>query len=449
MLLRDKIVGSHELSSVYFKQVNFTLIIKSISVLVSLVYVPMVLGYLDQEKYGIWVTLTTVVNWVRLADVGIGGGMRLKLSESIALNDNEKGHIHVSTTYGIIGGIFLFILFLFYIVNPHLNWQSILNTSLIPNSELITLTAITISLFIIGFILRTINQVYLAYGNSTAESLFHLIISLITLGLIWIASEVSEKGNLILLSAIVTGVPVFIYSLVTIYTFLYKFPHLRPSVKFIKLRESRSLMIQSLQSFISSVTYLVIYGSIPFIVAHLFSPNEVAVFNIAYSMFNLPIMVITLIVMPVKPLVTIAFTKRDFDWIRMMQKKLNKIAIIIVGGTVLMILSNQFIYHIWIGDKVTIPYILSLSIGFFAIINILQFSNSIIVLGTGKMIINVILSPINIGIFITLSVILSELLNNVIGVSIALTVTCMIPLIVYPFWLKRVMPGHQEGSLSR
>lgn len=123
-----------------------------------------------------------------------------------------------------------------------------------------------------------------------------------------------------------------------------------------------------------------------------------------------------------------------------MQKKLNNMAYLIIAGTVLMIIFNQFIYHIWIGDKVAIPYLLSVSIGIFAIINILQFSNSIIVLGTGKMIINAVLSPINISLYLTLSIVLSKLLHNVIGVSIALAVTCLIPLIVYPFWLRKVMP---------
>ncbi|MCJ7448022.1 MAG: hypothetical protein MUO72_10025 [Bacteroidales bacterium] len=440
--VKTRTVGSHELSSVYFKQVSATSIIKFVSVVISLIYVPIVLGFLDQTKYGIWVTLTTIVNWIRLADIGVGGGMRLKLSEAIALKDYQKGRIHVSTTYGIIGGIFLLVLTVFYFVNPYLDWQSVLNTSIISQSELVRLTTITVSFVVIGFILKTVNQVYLAHGNSTAESLIHLITSSVSLFLIWVATIWADKGNLILLATIVTGIPVLVYVIATVYTYFYRFPHFRPSFKLIKLSESRSLMVLSLQSFVSSFTFLIIYGSVPFVVAHLFSPNEVTIFNIAYSMFNLPIMIISLVVMPIKPLITLAYTKKDYNWIRLMQKKLNKMSLMIVAGTIIMIIFNQFIYHIWIGDKVTIPFILSASIGVFAIINILQFSNSIIVLGTGKMIINAILSPINIGLFLTLSIVLSKLLNNVIGVSIALTVTCLVPLIVYPLWLKKIMPVH-------
>jgi O-antigen/teichoic acid export membrane protein len=437
--LKDRTVGSHELSSVYFKQVSATSVIKGFSVLISIIYVPIVLGFLDQTKYGIWVTLTTIVHWVRLADIGIAGGMRLKLSQAIATKDFQHGRIHVSTTYGIIGSIFLIVLTVFYFINPHLDWQGILNTTIISQAELVRITSITVTFFVLSFILQTVNMIYLSHGNSAAESLIHLMISGITLLLVWLTSRLATKGNLTLLATIVTGIPVLVYAAVSIYTYSYKFPQFRPSFKLVKVKDSQSLMILSLQSFVSTLTYLIIYGSVPFVVAHLFSPNEVTVYNIAYSMFNLPIMLISLVVMPIKPLVTLAYTKGDYNWIRMMLGKLKKISMLFVAGIIVMILLNQFIYRIWIGDKVVIPFILSASLGIFAIINVLQFAYSIIVLGTGKMIINIILSPINIGLFISLSILFSRLLNNVIGVSLALSVTCLIPLIVYPLWLKKVL----------
>jgi O-antigen/teichoic acid export membrane protein len=256
---------------------------------------------------------------------------------------------------------------------------------------------------------------------------------------VFTASILADKGNLFLLAIIVTGIPVLVYGIVTTYTFLHKFPYLRPSFGLIKLRESRSLLTLSLQSFINSITFVIIYGSIPFVVAQLFSPNEVAVFNVAYSLFSMPVMIIGLLVHPVKPLVTLAYTKKDYSWIRYMLKKLNMMSLLTVAGTIILILANQYIYHIWIGDKLEIPYILSVTLGIYTIINILQYPYSIIINGTGKILITAILSPINIGLFITLSIFLSRALNNIAGVSIALTFTCLVPLIVFPFWLRKVL----------
>ena len=435
--LKNKTVGSHELSTIYFKQFSTTFIIKGISVVISILYVPVVLGFLDQEKYGIWVTLTTIVNWIRVLDLGIGGGMRLKLSEAIALGQNQNGRVYISTTYGIIGGIFLFMLVIFYLVNPFLNWQNLLNTSIIAQTELIRLTTISVTFIVLGFVLQTINLVYLAHGNSAAGAFIQLFISSITLLLIWLASIYADKGNIILLSWIITGVPVLVYAIISLYAYLVKFPHFRPSLKLIKIKESGSLLRLSLQILVNSVTFMIIYGSIPFMIAHLFSPNEVTIFNIAYSIFNLPIMLIGLLAEPFNPLVTLAFAKNDNDWIKSMLGKLRKISYLIAFGTIIMILLSPLIYDIWIGDKVVIPIILSAAIGLYAIISVLQIPYSVFTNGTGRIRIFIYLSPISIGIYISLSIILSRLLDNVIGVAIALALTCLVGLIVLPIWLKK------------
>ena len=438
--LKIRAVGSHELSSIYFKQFSASSVIKGLSIIISIIYVPIVLGFLNQEKYGIWVTLTTIVNWIKLFDIGMGGGMRNKLSEAIALKEYQKGRIYISTTYGITGGIFLLVLILFYFVNPLLNWQSLLNTSIISQTELVHLSTISVTFIVLGFILQPVTLIYLAHGNSATGGLVQLLISSISLLLIWLVSLLADRGNIILLAWIVTGIPVLVYTAVSIYTFFFKFPHFRPSFKLIKISESGNLLKLSLQFFVSSFTFTIIYASIPFIIAHLFSPNEVTVFSIANSIFNLPIMIISIVTSPFLPLVTLAYAKQDYNWIRSMLRKLNKVSLLIVVGTIVMILLSQYIYHIWIGGKVAIPFILSVSLGIYAIISILETPYSSFTNGTGKIRILTILSPISIGLFITTAILLSRLMNNVIGVSIALALTNLVALIVLPKWLKRQLP---------
>lgn len=435
--LKTYTVGSHELSTVYFKQFSITSVFRGLSVIISLLYVPIVLGFLDQEQYGIWVTLITLANWIRVFDLGIGGGMRLKLSEAIALNQYTKGRIFISTTYGIIGGLFILILVLFYMINPKLNWQGILNTSIVTQYELIKITTVSITFIVIGFILQTVSLIYLADGNSAAGAIIQLIISSIILVLVWFVSRWAEQGNLLLLAWIATGTPVLVYAVFSAYTFIVKYPHFRPSIKLIKIKETGNLLSLSLQVLVSSVTYMILYGSIPIIIAHLFSPNEVTIFNIAYSIYNVPIVIIGLVTAPILPLVTLAYTKQDYMWIREMLKKMNLISLIISGGTIIMIIISPWIFHIWIGDKVEIPFMLSVSIGIYAIITTIQTPFSTFTNGTGRIKILTIFSPITIVLFIAISLLLSRLLNNVIGVSIALSFIAMVMLIVLPLWLKK------------
>ncbi len=433
------LVGSDEMSSLYFDQVGLSSVIKFISIIISIILVPLVLGYLNQEKYGIWVTLTTIVQWIRLLDVGMGNGMRNKLSESIALGQARQGRIYVSTTYVILGTIFLSALLLFYVVNPYLNWNAILNTENISNQELMNLSKVVVTFVILGFILHPVVLVYTAHGNSAAGGFIQLIISMLSLALIWLVSKFAAEGNLILLGWIVTGIPVLVYIVVSVYTFFVKYPQFRPSFRLIRIRQSGNLLKLSAQFFIVQITATITYSSIPFIVAQLFSPNEVTIYSISNSIFNLPIMLISLITAPILPLVTQAFARHDFSWIRTMLRKLNIVSLILVGGTVLMIVLSPIIYKIWIGDKVLIPFNLSLVIGIYTMLSIMVTPFSTFLNGTGRIRLLVILAPIGIMTFIGFSILFSRLFDNVIGVPIALSISALVGLLIIPPELRKYL----------
>lgn len=93
-------------TSIVVRQALYSFLLKGVSVLVSFIYVPLLLNYLDSEKYGIWLTLVTVTNWVTLFDIGLGHGLRNKLTEALANQDIKRGRIYISTIYALLGLIY-------------------------------------------------------------------------------------------------------------------------------------------------------------------------------------------------------------------------------------------------------------------------------------------------------------------------------------------------------
>jgi O-antigen/teichoic acid export membrane protein len=61
-----------------------------VSMLLSLAYVPVVLGYLGTGLYGIWSTVLNIVSWVNYFDIGIGNGLRNKLSAALARKESDS-----------------------------------------------------------------------------------------------------------------------------------------------------------------------------------------------------------------------------------------------------------------------------------------------------------------------------------------------------------------------
>ena len=73
---------------------------KALSMVISYLYVPVVLAYLGEVKYGVWTTILNVLSWITYFDIGIGHGLRNKLAENLDKEGNEiKCRKYVSSAY--------------------------------------------------------------------------------------------------------------------------------------------------------------------------------------------------------------------------------------------------------------------------------------------------------------------------------------------------------------
>ena len=77
----------------------FSGLLKAISLSTSFIIVPLTLHYLDNEPYGIWMTISSMAFWIFTFDIGLGNGMRNYLTAAISKNDQHAAQIYVSSTF--------------------------------------------------------------------------------------------------------------------------------------------------------------------------------------------------------------------------------------------------------------------------------------------------------------------------------------------------------------
>lgn len=104
-------------------------LIKGVSIVVSLALVPITIGYVSPELYGVWLTLSSVMMWVQFLDIGFTQGLKNKLAEAVALGQIEKGKSLVSTTYFMMALIFVPLCVVLEFLIPIVNWTGLLNFS--------------------------------------------------------------------------------------------------------------------------------------------------------------------------------------------------------------------------------------------------------------------------------------------------------------------------------
>lgn len=421
------------------KQIALSYLLKSAGIGVSLLYVPLMLNYLSPSQFGLWMAITSIINWLRLFDVGIGNGLRFHLASSLAVGDLKKAKELVSTTYAIIGSIFIGVWLMFLVVNPYFNWQSLLSSDLISSSEYIKIMMIAVTAIVFTFILDLVKIVYSAHGDTATGDILQLISSIFSLIGIYLLSLFTVKGQLDLAVAVVALSPLMVYMIATLYTFGNKYAAIRPSFDFVKLKNSKDLFNLSAKFFVVQITATTIFASLPFIITRFYGPESVAQYHVANSIFNLPIMAIGLFTAPLTSFVTREFAKENLAWVRASLKKALMLSSLVSLGTIVLILLSPQIYKLWLGEKIEIPFKLSVFIGIYTIINVLVTPLSSFMNAIGKIDILILLAPIGVGMFIGGCFLFDMWIGNVSAIVLALSLTSIVGLIVEPFVLKKYL----------
>jgi O-antigen/teichoic acid export membrane protein len=188
----------------------FMLILRGINIIVSLLYVPLLIHSLSSYKYGVWLTITSIITWLNFFDIGLGNGLRNKLSIALAEKDDEKGRILISTSYFSIGVISIIFVIVFYFVSPFLNWVDILNVDISMSKEVTKTIYIVMILFCVSFVLNIINSILLAFQRPAFSSLIATIGQLFALLLVAYAVKVKHIVSLPFLASIMTIVPIVV-----------------------------------------------------------------------------------------------------------------------------------------------------------------------------------------------------------------------------------------------
>lgn len=100
--IRAKWNEGSDRSRLIIKNVILSSIMRVLGVLLSLIIIPLTIDYLDATKYGIWLTISTLVSWLHFFDMGLTNGFRNKFAEAIAVNNVKLAKEYVSTTYFIL-----------------------------------------------------------------------------------------------------------------------------------------------------------------------------------------------------------------------------------------------------------------------------------------------------------------------------------------------------------
>jgi O-antigen/teichoic acid export membrane protein len=361
----------HERSIRAKKNILYSFFIKGISIAISLVVVPLTLNYINPSRYGIWLTISSIVGWLGFFDIGLTQGLRNKFAEAKAKGDHNTAQIYVSTTYALLGIIFTAVWILFIIVNQFLDWTKILNVDATLRHEVNLLAVIVFTYFCLNFVLRIVPTLIIANQEPAKATLIDVLGQILSLALIIILVKTTQ-GSLVLLGLVLCLSPLVVVFGANFYYFKKEFHLYRPVLAKVRFSYAKGLFNLGIVFFIIQIASIIQFQTANIIIARNFGTSEVTAFNIVYKYFSVLLMVSTIFLAPFWSASTEAYIKRDITWIRNGMRKYTHLNLILLIAGIIMLAFSNPIYRLWLG-KGTIEIGYQLSFWGFLYFNIIIF----------------------------------------------------------------------------
>ena len=229
--LKKKLLQGTERTEKAKKSILKMFMNKGLSIILSMMYVPLFLDCLDKTRYGIWIAIMGLINWIGFLDIGIGQGLRNLLSVSLAKGDNDTAKKLVSTAYVSVGTIFSVLIILFLSAYNFVDWYKIVNAPTAMANEINILVLFVVCLMCVNFILGVIKSVFFAFQEPQKNSDMSLITQALSLLVVFIFSKVGRVDNLLPIGFTLTLIPCIVYFGYSVYFFAGRFKHVAPSFK--------------------------------------------------------------------------------------------------------------------------------------------------------------------------------------------------------------------------
>lgn len=427
----DKLAGHTQRREVRIIQGIFSgLAGRGVAILVSLVSVPLTVRYLGAERYGAWVTISTVLAWVALADFGLSNSLTNAVSEGYASDRQDLAQNYVAAAFWSLAGIALILALLFFPFWGRVPWDRVFNVqSQLARREVGPAVGVAFVIFILNFPFSIVAKVYGAYQEVAKANAWTAAGNVLSLAALIAVTEL--KSGLVSLVIAVSGSVLLVNMISAGWLFIYSKPWLFPVLKRVTWSAVHSLSSLGGMFFVIQISFLVLFQTDNLIIAHYLGAAAVTPYSVTWRLFTYAAIFQTLAGSAYWPAYAEAFSRRDYTWVKRSFRTNFKITL---GSTLVLavplVLFGRWIIGKWAGAAAVPPNHLLLWMGIWSLIYSGMTSQSCLLASCGRIRIQMIYSVFTSILNIVLSIILVQrlgLVGVIMGTVGAYAICAIIP----------------------
>jgi O-antigen/teichoic acid export membrane protein len=421
-----------------------TLAVRGVSTGASLLSIPLTAHYLGVERFGLWLTLSMLVNWVSLTDLGLANSLTNVLSSN--QQNSPQAKQAVSSAFWLMVGMAIALTLVFFTLHPWVRWDRLFNVTSAQATSEVGWAAIA---FFVGFILRLplslAGRIYTAYQEGYFYQAWGGLSSLASV--IALVVAIQFQVGLPQLVMVFFGTSLLGDLLATIHAFGWRWRSLRPQLSAFNQKQAKWLLKTGLQFWVIQISSIIFFQTDLIIVAQLFGAREVATYGTVLKLFALLGTIQTAFLFPLWPAYSEAFARKDISWIIETFRKTVVLSLLwsILTGLVLTLFTRNII-TLWLNQTVEVEASLVLAMFVTSVLLALGHCLGTLLNGMGMIKSQVIFGLAGGVANIVLSIALGHLLG-VAGICWATAICILIfPIGIIGFHTLKILQGLKSDS---
>jgi O-antigen/teichoic acid export membrane protein len=331
---------------------------KVLSVSTALISVPLTLHYLGAERFGMWMTVSSLIAMLAFADFGIANGVLSAVADGHGRDDTPAIQHAVSSGFFMLAGIASTVVVLFAVAYPFVSWHRVFNVQgELARAEAGPALAVFVGCFAAAIPLGVVQRVQMGLQQGFMASLWQCVGSVF--GLVGVLVAIQLEGGLPWLVASLAGTPLVAAVLNSLHFYWRRRPDLRPRRQWISRDAARRVASTGVLFFVLQLTMAVAYTSDSIVIAQVLGASAVAAYAVPDKLFGLVGTALAIVLGPLWPAYGEAIARGDSAWVRKTLKRATLTAVGAAAGiTALLVLLGPDLIRLWVGDAVAPPLML-------------------------------------------------------------------------------------------
>jgi O-antigen/teichoic acid export membrane protein len=289
---------------------------KALTIVISFVSVPLTVHYLGAERYGVWLTISSLLTWMALTDFGIAGNALVNvIAEADGKEDRQLAREYTASAFWALNGVSITIGAVLACSFQRIDWRAVFRVSEVMTTQELQLTcALTLVVFVLSFPLNMLNSVYSAYQDGFVANMWGIASNVLALAGLVVVTQF--RGGLPALIIATSGTRVLLSAVNATYMFAFRYRWLRPAPSAVSWIRIKRLFKLGSKYLVTQLAGLGIYQSQPIIITQLLGPSKVTIFVIAYKIITAPVDLAYIATAPFVSAFSEAKARNDWRWIR-------------------------------------------------------------------------------------------------------------------------------------